>query len=727
MKLKKVTASVMAAITALTMGATSLTACKDDECDHKYTWKVTTPATCLKEGEEEGLCGLCGYVDTRPIPVSDKHAYGEWEIVKPTATEEGKATKVCSLSASHKTEVTLPVITEEGTGYNSSNITTQPTAIAEGVRTFVLANEEGDITFTVAVAPTGIEGVSDAIEVLGTKANLIRRVNGEVYIPGGGSQSSGEYFYEFGDNYTHIEISGDKTKYWCSLDENGKIYAVKSEYKSTIESNGEDDPNPTVTNYEVISQDTSVTEDIMNGYGYRVAYAGLGPFYGIENFISGLYELANDASSRYFSESYERVNGEFVYHFGFSYVNERFNELKMTFTLTPYGAVNTVNFTSDVYGRGSWHLDDSGNPVKNEDAVPDGTEKITATTVMCDSEEGKEVPVNPYNNNLTQLKSFDLQYKDKVLDEQTAVEIKANELITVNVINVQNVGDNISNVNYDPLSVYLRKDGKEVLLDAVLPDDGVSAYASGTNIIIRSHIVGDLVLVVKSQSGSVSRILNLSVTYSIPGNNSLIPSVYEYGDVEYVWNDSATATTVYAGQKLLVRVVTSPSESSYVDTSVTAHINDADGNPLDESLYTVSGSGSEYEFIINQAGTYAVGLISVHNDRARVGITVTVENPPAISSILVGTYTCRMEYPAPSDVTVSFSANNLVTVEDKQGKETLKWEWDEKTKTLTTTHVDGAQLDYLITLNEVYKPVLTQPTGYEGANPTESAVLQRNS
>lgn len=732
MKFKKVIATAMAAIAALTMCAASLTACKD-ECDHKYTWKVTKPATCLEEGEEEGICGLCGYVDTRVVPVSDKHRYGEWDIKVPTATEEGKATKVCSLSASHKTEVTLPVISEDGTGYTSSKVTTPPSAITEGERTFVLAHDEGDISFTVAVAPTGIESVSDAIEVAATKAYLIRSVSGTVHVPSGAAaEVHSPYFYEFGDNYTHIYFKGDNLEYWCSLDENEKIFAVLKDEGGNI------------------AQQTTADAGLMAGYGFHVAYAGFGPLYGVESFLSYLYEKALGASSQDFEESYERVNGEFVYNFSFGYVNGRFyNVLSTTFTLTPFGAVKTVDFTSDVYGSDSWDYDEATGKAHILEGVtaPNGTEKITAVTVLCDSEEGAEVPVNPYQRDWLKVKSFDVTFNGRVLTEEDVVTTTAtvtsatSESVgtVLTLTNVKNNGEGVSDINYDPVSVYRRIGNVDTLLTFGLSDNNISVIVTGTRITIRSHVVGSITLAIKTQSGSVTKIVKLQVNPATP--SKLYPSVYEYGDEGYVWHDTlgsndpddanaiVTANaTIYTGQELLVRAVAPANESAYVDSSVNAELYDWNLDILTGDFFSLDTEGIAYKFKCSQTGTYYIRLYSTRNSKIQTRIAVTVENPPAVASVLAGTYTCRIEYPEYANVTVTFMTGNLVTVNDVvQGTETLKWEWNETTKTLTTTHIDGAQLGYSITLNEVYRPVLSHKTGFTGVNETESVVLQRNS
>ncbi len=712
MKLKKAIASAMATITVLTFGATAFAACEKG-CEHQFRWNVTSPATCISTGEERGVCGLCGHVEQREIPISSVHQYGEWTIETPSETATGKAVKVCALSEAHKLEVTLPVITEDGTGYTSSEITTPPSAVTEGERTFVLANENGDISFAVAIPATGIESVFDAIEVMMTKKKLVRRVEGKTYIPGSGGETAfySNYNYEFGENYTHINFAGDKTEHWCSLDENGEIFVIKKENDKQ-------------------SQDLTASKDIMEGYGFRIGYAGLGPFYGAENLIYNLYELGISSSAQDFEESFSEINGENVYEFSFGYVKgQYFNELEITFKLTEKGAFKSFEFESDVYGVGSWEFnEETGKAEKKDGENPYGTEELSGVAIMCDSPEGEEVPVNPFPSDWTRVKSFDITFNDSIITEDDVINLTAapKEGGTSDVFiitNVKNNGEGVSNINYDPVTVYQRVGNRDIPLSYELTPTSLSVLVSGTKITVRSHVLGDITLVVKTQSGSVTKLFNIRVSPCAP--SALHASVYEYGDEGYIWNDSATSASIYTGQELLVKAKSPADELTYTDSSFRAELLDEEMNPVSGDFYTLEKVDGAYKFICSQTGTYAIRMVSERNSRIITGVNIEVQNPPAITAILAGSYNCKIIYPEKTDVKVTFTANNLVTVSDGlQGTETLRWTWDEATEKLTTVHVEGAQLGYSISLNEVYKPVLSHPTGI--GDGVESVVLQKN-
>ncbi len=59
-------------------------------------WKVTTPATCLRAGEEEGYCSVCKSTFTRSIPKLE-HEFGEWTVTRAsTCRNEGVEKQTCA-------------------------------------------------------------------------------------------------------------------------------------------------------------------------------------------------------------------------------------------------------------------------------------------------------------------------------------------------------------------------------------------------------------------------------------------------------------------------------------------------------------------------------------------------------------------------------------------------------------------------------------------------------
>lgn len=67
--------------------------------DHTHTWSawsVTSPATCVIDGEESRSCTGCGITETRDIAASGEHSFGDWVTVSyPRCEVEGKKCRFC--------------------------------------------------------------------------------------------------------------------------------------------------------------------------------------------------------------------------------------------------------------------------------------------------------------------------------------------------------------------------------------------------------------------------------------------------------------------------------------------------------------------------------------------------------------------------------------------------------------------------------------------------------
>ena len=65
------------------------------------------------DGVGHKVCSVCGYeLKNQPVAHPDhEHTWGDWTLVKPTATELGSYTRVCTKSAAHVDSISLPVLT----------------------------------------------------------------------------------------------------------------------------------------------------------------------------------------------------------------------------------------------------------------------------------------------------------------------------------------------------------------------------------------------------------------------------------------------------------------------------------------------------------------------------------------------------------------------------------------------------------------------------------------
>lgn len=70
-----------------------------------YDWETVNPATCAKDGLAKRTCSLCNKVETKVLPKTGIHFYGEWVVDKePTCIEKGTKHKTCSVCGDTVTE-----------------------------------------------------------------------------------------------------------------------------------------------------------------------------------------------------------------------------------------------------------------------------------------------------------------------------------------------------------------------------------------------------------------------------------------------------------------------------------------------------------------------------------------------------------------------------------------------------------------------------------------------
>ena len=118
--------------------------CTDTDCNKKEIRKipalghdlketVITEPTCGTAGSKEITCSRCDFKDTKEIPATGAHAYGDWVIVKEaTCTEEGLRTQTCANCGDVKKEV-LPKVDHT---WNEGEVSKQPTCTEDGIKTF---------------------------------------------------------------------------------------------------------------------------------------------------------------------------------------------------------------------------------------------------------------------------------------------------------------------------------------------------------------------------------------------------------------------------------------------------------------------------------------------------------------------------------------------------------------------------------------------------------------
>lgn len=99
---------------------------------HDYTSKVTTEATCTKDGVKTFTCSKCNNTYTEAIPATGKHNYTSKVTTEATCVKNGVKTFTCSVCNDSYTEE----IAATGKHNYTSRVTTEATCTKDGVKTF---------------------------------------------------------------------------------------------------------------------------------------------------------------------------------------------------------------------------------------------------------------------------------------------------------------------------------------------------------------------------------------------------------------------------------------------------------------------------------------------------------------------------------------------------------------------------------------------------------------
>lgn len=370
MKKRKILKSLIALSCCMTMGLSILTGCGESPCEHVYTVVDTVESTCTTAGRQTFSCGLCGDIKEEDLPINENaHVFtGEWDVTEPTEQADGLAVKTCVNNPLHKAEVTLPKVTITGSGYDEKEFITVPTTAREGEIKLTLKNGYGDITFNVPLAKRKLDNLEDAVVLASSLRENVRQSTGWIQETKDGSKQNfsyyfggdyyvedenevGKYNYLEGDKYTYIKDDVNNTEYWYSFDEDGKVFAMSK-------------PSSSSTASVVISPD----ENMIYGFNYKSS-VNISTFYGAENGLARLYEIAKNSSAFGSTVKYEEISKDEINdaeHKGkdgsrnnlwFSYGYDSgswFARFKVTFSIYPDGTLKNLEVQTEII-RGYMH------------------------------------------------------------------------------------------------------------------------------------------------------------------------------------------------------------------------------------------------------------------------------------------------------------------------------------------------------------------------------------
>lgn len=388
MKNKKLFKSIIAIICAASLGTAALTGCSGEpECEHVYTWTVHEgdEPTCTVLGKRTGVCALCGDIKEEEIPIDpDAHDYsGEWQITKPTETQEGAAVKICSYNPEHTLTVTLPVVTLSGKGYDVAEFITTPTTVTSGEIHLELNHENGVISFDAELAKRTLNTVEDAVILASSLGSNVRTSAG--YYKEATDALQINFATYFGDDYTNVKDTGTDAEFWYSYDEEGKLFAMSKSGDSA----------PLVVG--------DATAENLLGFGYQSG-SNTSSFYGAEQGLKKLYKTAQTAREQgncvNYRESLERVNqfeksvrGQFSYSL---FENPYFCRYDVRFETFNDGTLKSLEVYTDIIRAYMFITDLEGTPIfyKDGDSYKDSY-GIEHKQIAGDVIFGPEYPFDP--------------------------------------------------------------------------------------------------------------------------------------------------------------------------------------------------------------------------------------------------------------------------------------------------------------------------------------------
>lgn len=694
-------------------------------CSHQHTinkWKTIKEPTCASAGVRRGVCVECGEVVEESVPpVADNHVYGTWVIeVAPTYSREGagKAVRYCRDNPEHKNEVVLPRLTTDGRQYSSYEVTKKATVLEEGEITAVYSSDYGDIAFTVKTDKKEFDPenctVEDAVLIGSSNRDLIRRGTGQKDMgdyTGGGKVDPVPFSYEYGENYVHTYDSDDNEDLWFSLTSTGEVFGV-------IRQVGLD-------GYTVVGKYAKATKSNLEGFDYTITKVGR-TFYGAEGLVKYAYEWGSRNDNDDFLEGITTNEaGEKVYFFSFGHytVPHYFAKIVCQFTLTDNYAIRYVKLTANTY---AWYDGETDEDLNQFDVNIDPNGRTTVTLKddvgkpwykelveynQITKEEEPDEPEHEYTEESFKISSFDLQYSGRYVNETTKMEFTCADNNHPLTIRIKNILPTTSNFKYDPLYIYRITD-KGLRVKLGYDNSTLVWYSLSDNNVLKifSKLAGDVTLLLVTESGYEKTIV-ITANPANPAN--LYPSIYEYNDSGYVWKSSSESnidTTVYVGQSLILTANVADIEKAYTDASFNPSIVD---NLQGASVNFIEGS-TNVTFVATKSGTYVVKMASTKAPDIYATVTVTVEDPPLISELLTGEYSGKLKK---GDVTVSFGNPDVdgkvtATITTSKGIEIIKIYYNTEYGVLICEHFDGRELGVTIEINEAYKLVIANPTGF---------------
>ncbi len=479
--------------------------------------------------------------------------------------------------------------------------------------------------------------LNDALENIAENADKAKQMTGtyEYTVPARSlSTSVYNVTAEMHDDFTYTKSEGANftEEYWYKL-----VGEDKDICYSLMGGTYYDEP--------VINTDAYSVENIA-GYTFVNPLNPSETYYGLEQFIAGMYDYASFDEDLEIVETWvgkveTEANGTSAAVLGtnmgysFNYSNSEsgtspyYFDIDVSFTVAEEGYVDSAEISIVAYSLES--LDEQGNLKPSYQ-----TEVIEASVFSLKQfdeitvEEGEEAVTMPVDTDKVLVTDFTLSVNDTPVTDNklpsvapSAASWNRNMVIGTISVATPETGD----FGYDSLKYTVEKYNNAT---EEYEEEDLNSF-SGEALQIGAYY--------NSNDGTYS--FNVSAgtvagKYKITVSTTLVSKTYDF---EVVYNPtteisaSVATATIYEGVSTTITV--NPGTGCNPEMTIDITTTDGDATTATATYDTYNGY---YTFTAAKAGTYVVKFTSVANNQATAEVTVTVNTPPEISSLLVGNY-----------------------------------------------------------------------------------------
>ncbi len=482
---------------------------------------------------------------------------------------------------------------------SSSNASTSSPFVSDSSSTGSSSNSSssgGNITPSKTVE----KAIEDAI----TKQNAIK--SGTIHFEEQSySTSSYDITYEYGQEnffyFTEPNYANEILEFYLIFDSNQQIIPIQVNTDSSLS-------KP----YETYD---SMGYRFDNEAGYDVV------FIGVEDLISGLYEIGAENRNQDFAEGY--ASGNYFYQFGYlpNPTSYYYYEMDIEFKIGNSDEFCWAKVVSQTYNNSNFIYDDELGVVQ---LLPNATVSSTYTYEI-EQEIGTRTKSNPYPYESLKSTSFDLMYQGSAILENQVIEMEVGYASAIQ-LSIDNILPTTASFSFDTIS-YLVNDGTSTDINIYYNSFSnvleINATASGTYTVKvnSTNVEKNFTLNVKEAQPKT-----ISVTYymaSVDGYNSdvLSQSLTIYKDVSIYF--LASILPYEASQEFQVTISGQASNYEMQETTIQNNF----GMEMDTT-----------EVVFLNTGTYTLTFSSVVNTQVTHQAIIQVVERPAMSEILVGEF-----------------------------------------------------------------------------------------